>query len=370
LVTLNPIHDLVITHEGVYQAAHRSRSVKVNAIASATVRMSRETAFDTCDIEFPNHKAFTSNVFNEEDSVELKLGYRNAIALAPVFVGKIKGIKPGLPLKISCESRGATTLKGEINKLYEDSTWKEIASDVITTAGLIPKIAEVEPPARPRKNFRISGQTPAQVLNYAAKETRWDWYLIPGTDECWFGPYDQEHAKEEINYRFIVGMNVFSENCELIYRSRAKRVKAVRVVLTDSQWQSETVIGEYYADDYNDGDYVLPVEKDDPSPTVERAEEIALAEYRKSARSGFEGKFTAVGNPMLQQGSRIAISDPKHDGAPFLNTVGITGAKREEEIGEYFDSLVYRYATVEEVTHNFGNGEYLMDVKVAGGYSE
>lgn|GEM_PF-2043566 len=358
MVTLNPRHHLQITRLDGSLAT-------VKVITSAEVKMSRETAYDTCDIEFPNHKVFTLDVFNEGDLVGLMLGYRNAIPLTPVFIGEIKEIKPGLPLKISCESKGSKTLQGEINKVYAESTWKEIASDAIVEAGLTPILAETEPEARPRENFTVSKRTPAQVLNYAAKATKWNWYLIPGTDECWFGPYDQEHAGETANYRFIVGRNIFSDKCELIYRSQEKRIKKVKVILTDSQWQADTVIGEYEGEGYEPGDYILTVKEQDPNPTVEKADEIAYARYLESARTGFEGKFTAVGNPHIQQGSRIAISDPKHDipqGAGSLSS----------QQGCYQDSneFKYRHATVDTVTHKFGNGEYLMEVKIAGAYSD
>ena len=331
MVVLNPRFELTV---GKYA---------VHGITNAVVKMTRKKPADICELEFPNHKDFTIDVFAEGDQVDSSFGFLE-FAIAPVFSGTIKEIEPNLPLKITCESVAGAARKNAYKETYANATWADIAKDALSRGGMVPCLSPFPAPTLPPKKFRVAGQTPAEVLNTVAKETGFIWYAIPGTNNGYFGPPGEPpQGVNERRFIFTVGTNVYAESCEIEY-IKSRRIKKVTVVLPDADYKVPTVTGIYKATDYKDGDKEETIRRDPVSaPTADKAAEAAEQEYLKLSTSGFKGSFKAVGNPYITQGSRIALKVPKYD-----------------------DNI--RHATVESVEHHFGDGAYEMDVTVAGGY--
>ena len=329
MVVLSPIFKLTV---GKYA---------VHGITSAVVEMTRKNPADICKLEFPNHKAFTLDVFAEGDQVDLSLGFKE-FALAPVFSGAIKEVEPNLPLKITCESVAGAARKNAYKETYTSASWKDIAKDALSRGGMVPQLSPFDPPTMPPTKFRVNGHTPAQVLDTIAEETGWVWYAIPGTSDGYFGPEWEEPAAQGKAYLFIVGQNVYADDCEIEY-IKDRRIKKVAVTLTDGDYKLPPKTAEFKARDYKDGDAEKKLTFVVSAPTKEKAAERAEEEYLKLSTSGFKGSFTAPGNPYIRQGSRIALKVPKYD-----------------------DNV--RHATVESVDHSFGDGAYEMAVTVAGGY--
>ena len=330
MVVLSPQFELTI---GKY---------KVNGISSAVVRMSRKMPADICELEFPNHRDLTLEVFEEGDEVNLSLGFLE-FNITPVFTGTIKDIEPNLPLRITCESIAGAARKNAYKETYANSTWKDIAKDALSKGGMSPQLSPFKPSTDPPKKFRVDGQTPAQVLDTIAEETGWVWYAIPGTEDGYFGPPgEQPQGANKTIYKFIVGQNAYSDDCEIEY-IKDRPIKKVIVTLTDGNFKEPPATGEYKARDYEDGDAEKKLEFLVGFPSKERAEARAEEEYLRLSTSGFKGRFRAVGNPYIQQGLLIALKVPKYD----ENT---------------------RRAVVESIKHIFGDCDYEIDVSVAGGY--
>jgi phage protein D len=313
----------------------------VHGLTRASVEMTRKKPADACKIEFPNHKAFTLDVFAEGDEVKLSLGFAE-FAVAPVFTGTVKEVEPNLPLKIICESVASAARKNAYKETYANSTWKDIAKDALSRGGMTPQLSPFEPPTMPPAKFRVDGHTPAQILDTIAEETGWVWYAVPGTNDGYFGPAWEEPAEQGKTYLFTVGKNVYADDCEIEY-VKSRRIKKVIVTLTDGDYKLPPKTAEFKARDYKDGDTEKKLMFVVSKPTPEKATDRAEEEYLKLSTSGFKGSFKAVGNPYITQGSRIALLVPKYD-----------------------DNV--RHATVEAVTHEFGDGAYEMNVTVAGGY--
>ena len=313
----------------------------VHGVTSARVEMTRKKPADKCEIEFPNHKDFSLDVFAEGDEVKLALGFAE-FHVAPVFYGEIKEVEPNLPLRVVAESASSGTRKNAYRETYENATWKDIAKDALSRGGMTPDISPFEPPTMPPKKFRVDGHTPAQILDTIAEETGWVWYAIPGTTNGYFGPAWEEPAAQGKTYLFVVGQNVYAEGCEIEY-IKTRRIKKVAVTLVDGDYKMPPATGVFKATDYEEGDEEKKLTFVVSGPTAANAGERAEEEYLKLSTSGFKGSFKAVGNPYINQGSRIALKVPKYD-----------------------DNV--RHATVESVTHEFGDGVYEMDVTVAGGY--
>jgi len=336
LVVVNPRFTLDITRAD-------GRAYKVKGLASATVRMDREKSADELELEFPAAPAFTLDLFAPEDVVALALGYKE-FGPAPVFEGLITEVGPNLPLNVKAKSRGEAARTGAYKKTYDGQKWVDIARDALTRAGLEPVLSTYPAPTTPPKKFRVDGQTPAGVLDRCAEETGWCWYSVPGTAKGWFGPRWEEPASEGKTWLFVVGRNVFADGCKLEY-IKDPRVKRVVVTLTDADFEKPSATGEYKDPQYKAGDAEKKLSFAVSDPKAAAAKDRAREEFLKVSTSGYTGSFTAVGNPYVLPGSRIAILAPRND-----DTV--------------------RHATVAAVDHKLADGEYTMDVTVAGGATE
>lgn len=317
--------------------------VVVKGLASARVTMDREKPSDEMSLEFPQAKAFTLDLFAEDDVAALALGFKE-LGLAPVFEGPVTEIGPNLPLKVTAESHGRSARKGAYKTTYANKVWADIAKDAITRAGLEAEISTYPAPTTPPKSLRVDGQTPAEILDKCAAETGWVWYVLPGQKRAWFGPRWEEPASEGKVWLFTVGKNVYADDCQLEF-IKSGRVKKVVVTLTDADFQQPPATGEYADPKYKDGDPVKRLSFAVAEPKKKGAEDRAREEFLKISASGWKGSFKAVGNPYLRPGARIAIVNPKYD-----DTV--------------------RHATVASVEHNLGDGVYEMTVEVAGGVEE
>ena len=332
MVVLKPQFDLSIK---LAEGAER----RVRALRSARVQMTRKKPVDTCALEFPYSKEFTFDLFHEGDEVTLTLGFAQ-FGLHPVFLGEVKEVGLTLPFRLTCQSVAAASRKNPYTKTYTGASWKDIASDALTRAKLIPKAAEAEPPTQPPNKFRVNGQTPAQVLDICARENGWVWYAIPGTNEAYFGPRLEELPADASPYLFTVGGNVYADDCDLEYVDK-ERIKKVVVTLVDADYKLPAATGEHASADYQEGDVVKKLKFPVSAPTKEKAARRAAEEYARLAALGFRGSFRAIGNPLVRQGSCVSLSVPQYD-----------------------DNV--RRATVESVEHVFEDGVYEMFVEITG----
>ena len=334
MVVVNPVFDLAIEKPN-------GKVYRISGLASATVRMNRARPADECDITFPNHKAFTLDVFEAKDVVNLGLGHKEFDpGVCAVFKGPITEIGPNLPLTIKAQGKGTAARSNPYRTTHQGKTWKDIAADAMSRAGLTPKVSDHPPPTKPPAFYRVDDQTPAQVLERCCTESLWVWYVIPGTTNGWFGPRWEEPEAREKYWLFIVGENVFSDDCALEY-SKKRGVKRVVVTLCDSEGRKAPVTGETRASDYTAGDAEKKLSRTVSDPTAAAAEELAKEEYGRLTPP-VKGSFTAVGNPLIRPGMKIVIRNPKENDA-------------------------VNYVTVEEVDHTLAEHFYSMRVTVAGG---
>ena len=311
----------------------------VHAITGAVVKMSRKKPVDVCYLEFPNHKAFTIDVFAENDLVDLSLGFAE-FAIAPVFNGTITDIEPNFPLRVKSENVGQGAKQIPYKKIYENATWCDVAKDALARGGMRPQTPVCRPPTKPPAKYRVNNLTPAEVLNNITEETGFIWYAIPGTQDGYCGP-PQESTQRAKPFIFTVGTNVYADKCDLEF-IKARRIKKVTVVLPDADALLPTAIGVFKATDYEKGNKEVTLHKNPiPKPTDAIAEQVAAQEYSRLSSASFIGSFWAVGNPYIHQDSLIALRVPNYDD----NT---------------------RHVYVESVNHHFGDCRYEMYVTLAG----
>lgn len=302
--------------------------------------MERENGYSICNLKLPNHLDIKADLVSEGDEITAEIGFLEW-EMAGVFGGIINKVSPNLPLVITAESYGTALRETQYMRSYDDPTWKELAEDAIEEAGLVPIIADHPVNIRPPGAFRVD-HTPAQILNICADATRWTWYDIPGKNEVYFGPFDQEPAGQGRRFILTVGENIYDDNASLDY-TKSRQVKGVDVTLYDTEAKTAAAHGSHREEGFEEGDYVVNINEGANSPTQEQAEEMAYVEYVKLLQSGLTGSFTMVGNPFIQPGSRVAIINPKIDDTP-------------------------RHATITTVNHFMGMGVYeCRNVNIAGG---
>jgi len=315
------------------------KEIVAAGVTSATVRMDRDLPADECRLVFPERKEFTLDVFTEGDEVSLALGHAE-FGVFPLFRGPITRIEPNKPLTVVVENRSYGSRRSRYVATYQDKTWGEIATDAFERAGLHAVVSGTPPATKPPRTFRVDNLTPAQVLDQCARQTCWVWYVLPGTDDGWFGPRPEEPPRsDERRWVLEVGGNAFADDCRLEYGT-SHGVKRVCVTLADAECQKPPATGEFKAPDYKDGDAEKRFTRCVADPTAAQAEALAEAEYHRLAPP-FRGTLAAIGNPLVYPGVRVAVKHPQQDDAT-------------------------RYAVVERAVHTFADGWYLMNLNVSG----
>jgi hypothetical protein len=312
----------------------------VRGLKSARVTMTKKEPADVCQLDFPNAREITFDLFEKGDLVDLWMGYKE-FGVYPVFIGEVKEVAPNLPLHLKCESAASKSKKGSYTKTYVNALWRAIAADAFERSGLTARRVPHEPATDPPGLFRVDNETPAQVLDRCVKETGWSWYAVPGTEEGYFGPPQEELEKEAQVFLYTVGENAYADDCRLEYVAE-RRIKKVVVTLADADYQTAPVIGEFEAKGYKEGDPVKRLQYAVSRPAKAKADDRAKQEYLHVSIKGYKGSFRAVGNPLIRQGSNINLVVPKYDNTP-------------------------RRTKVENVDHVFEGGVYDMVIQVEGG---
>ncbi|MEE9456750.1 MAG: hypothetical protein V3W11_06340 [bacterium] len=333
MVVLNPRFRLMISREDKPVA-------NVRGLKSARVTMTKKEPADVCQLDFPNAREITFDLFEKGDVVDLWMGYKE-FGVYPVFIGEVKEVAPNLPLHLKCESAASKSKKGSYTKTYVNEPWHVIAADAFERSGLTARRVPHKPATDPPGLFRVDNETPAQVLDRCVKETGWSWYAVPGTEEGYFGPPQEELEKEAQVFLYTVGENAYADDCRLEYVA-VRRIKKVVVTLADADYQTAPVIGEFEAPGYEEGDPVKRLQYTVSRPSKAKADDRAKQEYLHVSIKGYKGSFRAVGNPLIRQGSNINLVVPKYDNTP-------------------------RRTKVENVDHVFEGGVYDMVIQVEGG---
>lgn len=314
---------------------------KVGTIVSAKVTMTRKKPADEFEVELPEAKDFTLDLFSKGDEVDFSLGFKEFIIL-PLFRGAIKEIEPSLPLKIKATSKAEAARATTYSVTYEGQTWIAIAHDAMRRAGLTPDAIDVVPATAPPAKYRVDNQTPAQVLDACARETGWTWYAVAGTARGFFGPrwLSPKDNEGDRRWLFEVGRNAYDDDADVKYEVK-RRIGKVTVVLADADHLVAAARGEYKAPTFKEGDAARLVQREVAAPTAAMAGALAKEEYLRLSPAGFTGKFKAIGNPYIRPGVPILFRHPKYDGNA-------------------------RETVVENVTHSYDDGAYDIEVDLAG----
>lgn len=304
---------------------------------------SRKQPVDVLEIELPLHPEFDLKEFKEGggavgEEVILKLGYDEPAPLV-VFTGMITEVSPDQPLKIRCEDHGRALKIARYSKTYDSKNvytplgipegWHSaIAHDAITKAGLTPIVPRcVDEGDFKRKTFVVDNQTCAQVLD-KMREIGWDWFVIPGTKECYFGPpwpyargiLEQRRRAvftfgEAYEHRTMLADVEFLPNIiepQTLTFTPSKKVGKVTVYMTDTEFTRKGVTGSY-----GEGEPELKFDfegsLDEGSKAQDEANKRAQQLWLQLKSQSYEGSFKTFGFPFLMHSQAIRLNDPAHD---------------------------------------------------------
>lgn len=247
--------------------------------------------------------AGSSGLFKRGDQVTIKAGYFPA--LADIFMGYVSEVVPGAPFELKIEDAAQLFKETNITESYERATLKDILQDHCPIDFQAEDI-EVGP-------FRITRANFAQVLAELQKSYGISSWIRSG--KLYSGlPYRTELQKEH----FLNVQNDFVSE-DLIYQNEDEvkvKVKAISIQPDNSRIEVEA--GDSDGEQRTLTFYDLT--KAELQKTVER-------ELPKLKFSGLKGSFVTFGEPAINHGDIVTISDiktPERDGSYLVDEVAIS----------------------------------------------
>jgi len=310
-------------------------SCKLRAFKQIKVKLSRLLPCDSAEINLPfladtDLGKLKKNGVVSGGQVEIALGW-DGVDPEIVFSGVITKVSPEQPLKITCADHGQALKETYLDKKTfsqkkegplgaEESWYSEIAHYVISKAGLTPVIPNTHDESEgdiKRKSFSVDAQTPAQVLE-KLRESGWDFFVIPGTKKCYFGPpwpYARGILKQDKLFRYafealknqghIIAAPII-EPKSLTF-TPADKVGKVIVHLTDADFVKPAVTAEF-----GDGKPVKEYSFTDSEISENKARIRARNLFLKLNSTTVKGEIKVFGNQFIKHSEQIIVRDPKH----------------------------------------------------------
>jgi len=291
----------------------------VNEVA---IESSFKSLTDTCVIKFPRNLNLRSksikDLISKGDKVIVKLGYDDV--LNTEFEGYVAGVKPNVPLEISCEDEMYKLKTGSLKKSWRNVNLSEVIKFI--TPSYTTDIYEAE-----LGSFSINNETPAQVLmrikdTYGLYSYFKDKVLVCGKVYSLIS--NKEHA-----YHFQ--QNIISHSLE--YRKKDElKIKVKAISTSGDNSKIEVEVGDKDGEEHTLNFYKL---------SKTELEKRAREEMIKLGYDGYKGTFTSFGIPQAKHGDKAILSDAEYkerSGSYAIfgvkTTFGISGFRREIELGQ------------------------------------
>lgn len=291
----------------------------VNEVA---IESSFKSLTDTCVIKFPRNLNLRSksikDLISKGDKVIVKLGYDDV--LNTEFEGYVAGVKPNVPLEISCEDEMYKLKTGSLKKSWRNVNLSEVIKFI--TPSYTTDIYEAE-----LGSFSINNETPAQVLmrikdTYGLYSYFKDKVLVCGKVYSLIS--NKEHA-----YHFQ--QNIISHSLE--YRKKDElKIKVKAISTSGDNSKIEVEVGDKDGEEHTLNFYKL---------SKTELEKRAREEMIKLGYDGYKGTFTSFGIPQANHGDKAILSDAEYkerSGSYAIfgvkTTFGISGFRREIELGQ------------------------------------
>ncbi len=258
--------------------------------------------------------------FSRGDQVSVKLGYDGQYD--QVFEGFVASVSPALPLRFRCEDI-LWQLKQNTHTLsYKTTTLNQLLSDIM---GSVPyQAAEVELGA-----IRITKASTAQVLNHLKKEYGLQSWARGGT---LYSGLAYLGSVKVIPLTF--GLDVISDKL-VYYQDGDLKVRVNAVSMLPNNTKIEVDAGDPGGDTKTLYFYNISSQSE--------LKKLAEAELARLKVEGFSGYLTTFGQPQIQHGDTVALSDPKHpdrNGSYLVRKVITSGGVEGYRQRVYLDTRV------------------------------
>lgn len=309
---ITPQFEMYVISDGVTYA--------VPAVKSMRIESSRKLKADKAIVEFPRMDGLTLDTFKKNDTVNIKLGHREDSSLNTVFFGYIREISPNEPVSITCEDVWALVKERRRSSGYNFKSvlFSEIAGDLIGDIDKSEGVSILAPDTTKEMvdNFYVDKQSYEQIFNELCKASGWDFLVIPGTKQFYFGPglYKANHLEQSDTPVFAYGLNIISSN--LTWRE-PREIDRVRIFTADKEFKRRTGVTEPV------GEYTRPGIEGEPQKVkdmfiagVKESEGSTRAreEYDKMTADGFEGSLRTFGRSGFTHSMKCRIDgvDQRH----------------------------------------------------------
>lgn len=291
----------------------------VNEVA---IESSFKTLTDTCVIKLPRNLNLMGksikDLISKGDKVLVKLGYDDNPLLE--FEGYVTGVKPNIPLEISCEDEMYKLKTGSLKKSWRNVNLSEVIKYIA------PKY-ETDIYEAELGSFSINNETPAQVLQ-RIKET-YGLYSYFKNNKLICGKVYSLISNKEHAYHFQ--QNIISHSLE--YRKKDElKIKVKAISTTGDNSKIEVEVGDKDGEEHTLNFYKL---------SKTELEKRAKEELVKLGYDGYKGSFVSFGIPTAKHGDKAVLSDNEYkertgNYAIFSvkTTFGMSGYRREIEIGQ------------------------------------
>ena len=272
-----------------------------------TIESSYENLTDVCEITVPNKIDFEGKIiaadggiFSRGDKVTVWLGYDLVNTIA--FRGYLVDIKPGSPIVLRCEDEMFSFKKSKITKSYAGSvTLKNVLSDLTSNVSkAVGRSIQFKALDINLGKFRIElSPTPAKVIAgireiYGVKSFFRNGILYSGLD-FWPELQNPEPPAFEFNLNIISHDLTYQNADDVRYRVRATAIgkNNVEVVYENGDPEGEQRTLHYY------------------DKTAAELKVIADQDLRRFKYTGYRGSFTTFGEPFVNHGDIIELTDKK-----------------------------------------------------------
>lgn len=265
-------------------------------VVEVKTESSFENLTDTATLTLPRKLQFQkktitgdSGIFKPGDAVKISLGYDFKNEL--IFSGYLTDIKPGTPLEFRCEDEMYQLKRGSFGKSFRDNTkLREVLEYMLPSYS-------IQCPEIIIGKIRLEGMTPAQVLNklnrnYGFKAWFREKVLYVGLA---YWPQLQQNPPPKFTFNWdIIRHDLTYQTAESV----RLRVKAASIQNDNSRIEVE--VGDPEGELRSLTYYNIPKKE---------LADFAKMDLERMRYTGYRGKFTTFGTPLVRHGDRVELVD-------------------------------------------------------------
>ena len=263
------------------------------------IESSWDTLTDTCNITLPsfirhqgkNVSLAESNIIKRGDAIKVELGYDGENEV--VFEGFVVRVQAGSPVVVECEDYAYLLKRDTKTVSFSNISLQSLLQQIV------PPAIEVRAADVNLGQFRISKATPAQVLDEIKKTYSLVSWMRGRTLYAGLAYFDVP----TVTKKFAFQQNIIEDELQYNRKDEIKiKVKAISMMPNNSK--IETEVGDAEGEQRTLHFYNLPLAD---------LKKAAEAEIDKLRYDGYRGSFTAFGQPFVQHGDIVEVSDNRYN---------------------------------------------------------